>query len=186
MTADDTHKRLSPFAPRDHFLPWSQVMPRTLWSRVLLSSCGCLATICILLHYLGWQNALYWYGGPYLIVNAWLVTYTWLQHTHPDVPHYGTGAHSFLRGALCTIDRPYPLLIDALHHHIGTTHVAHHMSHTVPHYHAQECTLELKRILGSRYKFDSTPILCALWRVSGECLFVVSQLYQDNVVKYAS
>ena len=27
------------------------------------------------------------YFGPYIVVNAWLVLYTWLQHTDTDVPH---------------------------------------------------------------------------------------------------
>ena len=29
------------------------------------------------------------YVGPYMVTNAWLVLYTWLQHTDVDVPHYG-------------------------------------------------------------------------------------------------
>eukprot|EP00964_Phaeocystis_antarctica_P095512 scaffold61941_cov57-Phaeocystis_antarctica.AAC.1 len=47
------------------------------------------------------------------------------------------------RGAFLTIDRPYPPLIDWLHHRIGTTHVAHHIDCTIPHYRAQEVTLTL-------------------------------------------
>ena len=27
------------------------------------------------------------YFGPYVVVNVWLVLYTWLQHTDTDVPH---------------------------------------------------------------------------------------------------
>ena len=29
------------------------------------------------------------YVGPLLVVNAWLVLYTWLQHSDHDIPHYG-------------------------------------------------------------------------------------------------
>lgn len=47
------------------------------------------------------------YGGPYLVINAWLVLYTWLQHTDVDVPHFEDDEHNFVRGALHTIDRPY-------------------------------------------------------------------------------
>merc|ERR1711924_47819 len=45
--------------------------------------------------------------GPYLWVNFWLVLYTWLQHTSPEVPHFGDDEWTWVRGALCTIDRPY-------------------------------------------------------------------------------
>ena len=65
---------------------------------------------------------------PYLVVNCWLVGYTWLQHTHPEVPHFGDDSFTWLRGALSTVDRPYPWLYDELHHHIGTTHVLHHLT----------------------------------------------------------
>ena len=47
------------------------------------------------------------YGGPYLVINAWLVLYTWLQHTDVDVPHFEDQDHTYVRGALHTIDRPY-------------------------------------------------------------------------------
>ena len=80
------------------------------------------------------------YGGPYLVVNSWLIIYTWLQHTDVDVPHLSADAHTYMRGAFLSIDRPYPPLIDWLHHRIGTTHVAHHIDCTIPHYHAREAT----------------------------------------------
>lgn len=60
------------------------------------------------------------------MVNAWLVAYTWLQHTEVDVPHLSAEGHSFVKGAFLTVDRPYGALlgglVDFLHHHIGTTH----------------------------------------------------------------
>lgn len=49
-----------------------------------------------------------------------------------------------MKGALTTIDRPYGPVFDFLHHHIGSTHVAHHLNHTIPHYHAKEATEALK------------------------------------------
>merc|ERR1712094_27461 len=85
------------------------------------------------------------YGGPLLVVNAWLIVYTWLQHTDVDVPHLSADAFSYMRGAFLTIDRPYPRIIDWLHHRIGTTHVAHHIDCTIPHYHAQEATARSRR-----------------------------------------
>jgi omega-6 fatty acid desaturase (delta-12 desaturase) len=31
------------------------------------------------------------YGLPYLVINAWLVGYTWLQHTDLGIPHFTSG-----------------------------------------------------------------------------------------------
>ena len=28
------------------------------------------------------------YGLPYLVINIWLTTYTWLKHTNADIPHF--------------------------------------------------------------------------------------------------
>merc|ERR1719329_1438155 len=84
------------------------------------------------------------YGGPYLVMNSWLVTYTWLQHTDPAVPHYDDKDWSFVRGCFATVDRPYPALADLLHHRIGTTHVVHHLFPAMPHYNAVEATAILR------------------------------------------
>lgn len=117
------------------------------------------------------------YGGPLLVVNAWLVTYTWLQHTDVDVPHFSEDKHNFVKGALHTIDRPYDKLdpwgvIDFLHHKIGTTHVAHHFDSTIPHYKASLATDAVKQTFPHLYLYDPTPIPQALWRVSRGCTAV--------------
>merc|ERR1712241_1153086 len=49
------------------------------------------------------------YFFPYLGCNFWLVLYTWLQHADPMIPHYGDDEFTWVKGALCTIDRPYAL-----------------------------------------------------------------------------
>jgi omega-6 fatty acid desaturase (delta-12 desaturase) len=147
----------------------SQTMPDD-W-RIEMSTVGCIIHLLILAaneapDEAGWK---FWYFGPYLIVNAWLVLYTWLHHTHPDVPHYGSDTFSFVRGALATIDRPYPWIIDHLHHHIGSTHVAHHLCSDVPHYRAVELREVLRPILGPYYLFDPQPMYSAVWQVATEC-----------------
>lgn len=114
------------------------------------------------------------YGGPLIVVNAWLVLYTWLQHTDVDVPHYSQDNHNFVKGALHTIDRPYDKLdpwgvIDFLHHKIGTTHVAHHFDSTIPHYKAQVATDAIKENFPQLYLYDPTPIPEAVWRISKGC-----------------
>jgi omega-6 fatty acid desaturase (delta-12 desaturase) len=146
-------------------------MKNSLGWKVELSTMGCLTTVFALYKTLGWSS-LYWYGGPYLVVNAWLVLYTWLHHTSTEMPHYGTDSFTFLKGALSTIDRPYPAFINHLHHDIGSTHVAHHVNYQIPHYRAREMTKELKEQLGDLYKYDPTPICTALLKVAKTCHYV--------------
>jgi fatty acid desaturase len=117
------------------------------------------------------------YGGPLLVINAWLVLYTWLQHTDVDVPHFSDEDHTFVKGALHTIDRPYNKMdpwgaIDFLHHQIGTTHVAHHFDSGIPHYKAQVATDAIKESFPEFYLYDPTPVPEALWRVCKGCAAV--------------
>lgn len=111
------------------------------------------------------------YGVPLLIVNAFLVTITFLQHTHAALPHYDSSEWDWLRGALATVDRDYGVL-NKVFHNITDTHVAHHLFSTMPHYHAMEATKAIKPILGEYYHFDGTPVHKAIWREARECLYV--------------
>jgi len=112
------------------------------------------------------------YFGPYIGVNFWLVLYTWLQHTDVDVPHYDGKDWDWVKGAFLTIDRPYGAVLDFLHHRIGSTHVAHHVAHTIPHYKAVKATNALKEAFPDLYLYDPTPIHVALWRVCSECVAI--------------
>jgi omega-6 fatty acid desaturase (delta-12 desaturase) len=118
----------------------------------------------------GFWTVMALYGGPYLVVNMWLIVYTWLQHTDVDVPHLHADGFSYMRGAFLTIDRPYPKLIDWLHHRIGTTHVAHHIDCTIPHYHAREATGAIAAAFPEAYLFEPSPVHVALWRVATSCI----------------
>jgi len=125
----------------------------------------------------GFDEVMALYGGPLLVINAWLVLYTWLQHTDVDVPHFSPQDHTYMRGALHTIDRPYDKLdpwglIDFLHHKIGTTHVAHHIDSTIPHYKAAKATEAIKEAYPELYLYEPTPIPEALWRVCRGCTAV--------------
>ena len=112
------------------------------------------------------------YLGPYLVCNFWLVLYTWLQHTDVDVPHFEGDDWNLVKGAFMTIDRPYGPVLDFLHHRIGSTHVAHHINHTIPHYHAKEATEALMAAYPDLYLYDPTPIMTATWRVGSKCIAV--------------
>ena len=160
----------------NHFWPgWpfsAALFPGEWRRKVLLSDIG----VVVMLGLLGWWTSIAGfapvfavYVGPYLVVNAWLVLYTWLQHTDVDVPHFDDEDWTWVKGAFMTVDRPYGPLLDFLHHHIGSTHVAHHMDARIPHYHAAKATRALREHFPDLYRHDPTPIPKALWRVASRC-----------------
>ena len=57
-------------------------------------------------------------------------------------------------------------------HHIGDTHIAHHLFSYMPHYHAVEATKYLKKALGEYYYRDDTPIFKAMWLTGRYCRYV--------------
>jgi len=157
--------------------PFSEALWPGSWkNKVWRSDIGVLAMLGIL-GYWAYSVGSMWpvlalYGAPYLVTNAWLVAYTWLQHTDTDVPHFESPEWSFVRGAFHTIDRPYGALFDFLHHRIGSTHVAHHVESSIPHYHALEATHALQKAFPDLYLYDPTPVHVALWRVASKCVAV--------------
>jgi len=176
----------------NHFLPFpltkppdpsKELFPRgALKLKVLMSGLGVgffLAGLAALASKVGTATVLALYAGPMLVVNAWLVGYTWLQHTETDVPHLSSaqnGDYSFVKGAFLTIDRPYEKMlwgiVDFLHHHIGSTHVVHHLDSTIPHYNAKKATDAVKKAFPNLYLREETPIFQALWRISAKCFEV--------------
>jgi len=161
-------------------LPNKELFPGNWKAKVSQSDIGIAAVVSGLMVWTlcrGFGEVMAFYGGPLLIVNAWLVLYTWLQHTDVDVPHFSDEDHSFVKGALHTIDRPYDKMdpwgaIDFLHHKIGSTHVAHHFDSTIPHYKAQVATDAIKENFPDLYLYEDTPIFQALWRVCKGCATV--------------
>jgi omega-6 fatty acid desaturase (delta-12 desaturase) len=160
----------------DHFRPFSPMFPAKVGWKIALSTIGQVA----LLSYLGYLMyehgalpVILWYWGPYMFVNAWLVLYTWLQHTDPSVPHYGEGEWTWVKGTLGTIDRPYGIF-DHMHHRIGSTHVVHHLFHELPHWHAKEATEHVKAFLEPMglYNYDPTPLHEAVWKCAMNCHYV--------------
>jgi fatty acid desaturase len=160
----------------DHFRPNSPMFPAKIASKILLSTVATIAAIAGLVYagfVFGHLKVFLWYWCPYFVVNAWLVLYTWLQHTDPSVPHYGEGEWSWVRGALSTIDRPYGIF-DFFHHNIGSTHVAHHLFHEMPWYNAKKATRHLKAFLEPKglYNYDPMSWPLAMWRIARTCHYV--------------
>jgi len=168
----------------NHFDPTSPIFeyPKQA-SKIVMSDLGVLATMAGMAWFGiagpaygvgGWLNVWKYYFAPYLVCNAWLVTITFLQHTHPVIPHYNHTAWNFVRGALSTIDRDYGIL-NHVFHGITNTHVAHHLFSQMPHYHAWEATEVLEKLLvpGQLYfKEERKSVLQSVWESWWNCRFV--------------
>lgn len=161
----------------NHFEPSSLIFDARHRNDVLLSDAFLVGMISLLTafgYYAGGFSAVVkYYGIPYLYTNHWLVLITYLQHTDPQLPHYNAETWNFQRGALCTIDRnllgpvgPY------LMHGICETHVAHHSSSKIPHYHAWEATAALKEFLGPHYHYSDENMFKSLWNSYQKCRYV--------------
>jgi omega-6 fatty acid desaturase (delta-12 desaturase) len=134
---------------------------------------------------------------PYMITNYHLVLITFLQHTDVYMPHFDDSVGfvglnddthdnsltfffivnvsqewSWLRGALCTVDRSFGSFLDHCFHHIADTHVCHHVFSKIPFYHAAEATEAIKGVVGDYYLQDGTPIALALWRAFSNCKYI--------------
>ncbi|WP_320667529.1 fatty acid desaturase [Prochlorococcus sp. MIT 1307] len=167
------------YGTSNHFwprAPFSRKLWPTIWAKkVWLSDFGVVFVILVLFLWAskaGIASLITLYIGPLLVVNVWLVIYTWLHHTDTDVPHLSGTDFSFMRGAFLSIDRPYGRLLDFLHHRIGSTHVIHHIAPTIPHYYARKATLEIKKAFPKVYLYNSTPIHKALWNIASNCTAV--------------
>ncbi|KAJ2705812.1 hypothetical protein FB645_002093 [Coemansia sp. IMI 203386] len=158
-----------------HFNPNAVLFkPENFW-QIVISDVGLLLAASVIAYFSFVYSAAtvaFYYGVPYLIVNFFLVTITFLQHTDATVPHYSDDTWNFVRGALCTVDRDYGWILNVCLHHINDTHVAHHVFSQMPHYHAQEATEHLKKKLGKYYYYDSTNFLYALYHNYKYCQFV--------------
>lgn len=159
----------------NHFNPFAPIFSRKDFWDVVVSDIALLVWIGILYYFsanvysLGWL--VYLYVIPLMQVNMWLVIVTYLQHTDIKVPHYSGNEWTWLKGALCTVDRDYGIL-NYVFHHLTDCHVAHHLFSYMPHYHMAEATEAIKPILGRYYTFDNTPVWKALWNTDSYCRFV--------------
>ncbi|TMW62620.1 hypothetical protein Poli38472_005238 [Pythium oligandrum] len=109
---------------------------------------------------------------PFMLVNAYMVIITLLQHTDTFVPRFRDDGWTWLHGALCTVDRDFGWFLNDVLHHMPDTHVCHHIFAKIPFYHAEEATEALRPLLGRYYLRDSTSIPVAFWRCFTQCKFV--------------
>ena len=162
--------------------PFSRKLWPSIWAKkVWLSDIGIVFVLLMLIELInkfGFNSLLGMYIGPLIVVNIWLVLYTWLHHTDSDVPHLGGSDFSYMRGAFLSIDRPYGKILDFLHHSIGSTHVIHHISPEVPHYRAKEATRAIRKAFPKVYLYSPTPIHRALWHIATNCIAVKRE--EDN------
>jgi omega-6 fatty acid desaturase / acyl-lipid omega-6 desaturase (Delta-12 desaturase) len=164
----------------DHYRPHSRLFPQKMYWKVIASDIGIGIVVSTLL-YCSWKYSFravwFWYSGPYMLVHAFLVTVTWLQHTDPTVPHFDTDNWTWMKGSLAgTIDRPLYGWMNFCSHNIVTTHVVHHLFHEIPHYNAVEATKAIREFLEPKglYNYDPTDASDALWKVCSYCHFVDS------------
>ncbi|KZP26759.1 delta12-fatty acid desaturase [Athelia psychrophila] len=169
-----------------HFKPASVMYAPHQYKDIVISDLGILiwlGTVIASIWAYGFGPVFRNYIVPYLWVNHWLVLITFLQHTDPLLPHYRATDFSFVRGALCTIDRsllgdlgPVAGWIGAtLTHGISETHVLHHLCSKIPHYNAWEASDALKAKLesvGVSTKEGGAGGWKEMYRVFRECKFV--------------
>ena len=181
------------YGKSNHFWPtkpFSKVLWPSFWAKkVWISDIGVAFTIGILILLIsrfGIYPVLGIYIGPLLIVNCWLVIYTWLHHTDSDVPHLSNSEFTFMRGAFLSIDRPYGKILDFLHHNIGSTHVVHHVCPGIPHYYAKKATILIKKAFKKAYLFNPDPIHIALWNVACNCVAVKAEGIEGRYIWQSS
>ena len=181
------------YGTSNHFWPtkpfskklWSSVWTKKVW----LSDIGVGLTvlgIIFLFNKFGIFPTMVMYVGPLLVVNGWLVVYTWLHHTDSDVPHLSNTEFTFMRGAFLSIDRPYGKILNFLHHHIGSSHVVHHVCPGIPHYHAKKATYLIKKTFKKAYLFNPDPIHIALWNVACNCVAVKSEIDKERYIWHSA
>ncbi|KAI8828218.1 delta-12 fatty acid desaturase [Chytriomyces cf. hyalinus JEL632] len=166
-----------------HFHTTSPIFTPDQANQVILSDLGIFITLSIL-GFLGSQfgfmAVVKYYVIPYFWVNHWLVMITFLQHTDVRLPHYRGAEWTFLKGALCTVDRDFGIL-NFFFHRITDTHVVHHLFSNMPFYNAGVATEAVKAKLGDFYLYDNEPIFWSLWNSYRSCRFVEDE---GNVLFY--
>lgn len=124
-----------------------------------------------------------WYFIPYMWNTFWLVYITYLQHSDVRLPHYNAAEWTFVRGALCTVDRDFGFAINWWIHHINDSHIVHHLYSTMPFYNAIEVTRKhLTKTVAKEYCLkDNRSLLAMCWESWRNCRVIHTE---DGVCWY--
>jgi len=168
----------------NHFHPYSKLFSTPAQRlEAAISTFTILVWLLFLFKTFSFTSVMMFYVPPALICSAWLSLVTFLHHTHPDSQYYDNKTWNYYQGALTTIDRSYGSILDSLHHNIET-HVVHHLFFTgIPHYHLKRATEVVRPLLGSHFKYDTTPFWKSYLNAAKQCLYA-SERNSDGVYTY--
>ena len=163
----------------NHFEPSSPLYRPSEGGAIVESDIGLVAVAAffsgmVYSGYFTWTQIGLWYFIPYLWVNFWLVSITYLQHTDIRLPHYNPENWNFVRGALATVDRDFGAIHNWWLHHIHDSHVVHHVFSTMPFYNAIEVTRKYihKAVPKGTYLTDDRHFLVMLWESWRNCRYI--------------
>ena len=123
-------KQSSSILGNSHFSPFSTLFRPEEAHLIFASDLGVAAAayaIYLASQKFGFAPVALLYIQPYIWVNHWIVSITYLHHTHPQLPKYQPEAWSFMRGALATVDREFGWIGKHMLHNIIEFHVIHHL-----------------------------------------------------------
>ncbi|KAJ5542753.1 hypothetical protein N7461_008756 [Penicillium sp. DV-2018c] len=159
-----------------HFNPSAEIFTASQWKLIAYSDIGLLIMGSIVWYtgtIIGAWNVFLLYVVPYLWVHHWLIAITYLQHTHPAVPHYTAEAWTYTKGALATIDRTTGFIGRHFFHEIIDYHVVHHLFSRIPFYKAEEATKAIQPMLGENYhEQKDESFLYSLMMTFRKCIYV--------------
>ncbi|GKZ83744.1 hypothetical protein AnigIFM56816_008840 [Aspergillus niger] len=159
-----------------HFNPFGDLFTKSQYFSIALTDLGLLIMGSILYYastQIGAWNVVLLYFVPYLWVHHWLIAITYLQHTHPAVPHYTAESWTYTKGALATIDRSIGFIGRHFFHEIIDYHVVHHLFSRIPFYKAEEATRAIQPLLGVNYHEEKeSSFLYSLMTTFRKCIYV--------------
>ncbi|KAJ5325276.1 hypothetical protein MYU51_020837 [Penicillium brevicompactum] len=159
-----------------HYNPSSALFAPNQWILIAYSDLGLLimgSTVYYFGTIIGAWNMFLLYVVPYLWVHHWLIAITYLQHTHPEVPHYTPEAWTYTKGALATIDRTTGFIGRHFFHEIIDYHVVHHLFSRIPFYNAERATKAIQPLLGENYHEEKEEsFLYSLMVTFRKCIYV--------------
>ncbi|KAE8418537.1 fatty acid desaturase-domain-containing protein [Aspergillus pseudocaelatus] len=162
--------------PANHFNFMGPLFTGSQRVSIALSDLGLLIMGSILYYastQIGVWNVVLLYFIPYLWVHHWLIAITYLQHTHPEVPHYTAEAWTYTKGALATVDRTIGFIGRHFFHEIIDYHVVHHLFSRIPFYKAEEATKAIQPLLGEKYhESKDESFLYSLMTTFRKCIYV--------------